>query len=1210
MVFRISKEKHMKKALVVFIAGLTILLGALCWEYILDRHAGEDWVRDFEKRLHDKEAEAESLLKQFRDSVNIDEYVWEEDIVFVGFRNKKVFFWTNEIIGMDGLYDGLNTGDNFIKINNAFYEVRKKVYGDNEYFALLHIKDNYPYDNEYVKNRFGKFLGVDIENADNIIVRRFAQGGEWEIKTKEGKPLFYVQHSENFKDRSVNYLIITFYLLFFISLFYVYNLLLTSASSFRMQLLYITGFILFLLLLRYTMIENQFPGSVYRLPLFDGTLMAGRTVTSIGDLMLSAFSIVQVLYISFSALKVNYQSPKVRRIRYVIMVGLIVLAAVYMFTWTYAISSLIGHTDVHLNIARVVNVGLPSIVAFVAIIMGGVGLIIIIDGAVYILKNLLPLKIVLETVVVVMGFLAFLCVLWDMDSFFWGSLFVLVNFILFAVNRYAVNRDMQRSIFILTMSLLSVYIVLTAKKYEQYRELTQRAAYATELIEERDRNFEKKLVEIDEQINDSEVIADLVANYNEEFLRLCLTNDLLDLNGYNYISDITLCRQDDSLRVGVAAQLHCCNDYFGDIINWHGERLGKTNFYFINDFDGYVSYIGRFEFGEVILYLSFDSAKDSEGSGYPQILSRESIEGIDIIYPYSYAKYRDGQLIFSSGEFNYYRSFNSFGEYHGNIAIVEKDHYSHMVIPVNESGGLVMSLSDSIFSLYYVNILYVFFVCILLSSYGLFFSRDHKINYRRGTLKSRIKNSIVSLIFVLFFILTALSIYLNTKSFEDRHRSKATELLKYVNKELEALECVEYTECQDILNVLTNMSEILMIDINIYSQKGMLVATSRPEIFTAGFAGYLVDAEALKSIVDDGSMSFVKEKHIGELNYMSVYMPLALENNKSYILNVPYFTQNDELNLDIVIMVIIAVNIAIVVMVLAFILSGVVAERVTKPLQLVNDKLKQMRIGGKNEKIVYNRRDEVGSLVKEYNNMVEKLEESVSQLAKSERESAWREMARQIAHEIKNPLTPMKLNIQFMLRSLQIEDPDEFKKRFKDVSTVLIEQIDNMASIASAFSDFAKIPVSQKEVFDISEMVQNCATLFEMNVDYLECNIIPGVRVLADKEQVHRVIVNVLQNAVQSIPEDRKGELRIRTDKVGQNVVIRIRDNGVGIPAEIREKIFEPNFTTKTSGMGLGLAISRRIMESMGGIIDFMSLDVGTEFFIVLRYTDGIERVE
>lgn len=407
------------------------MLGALCWEYILDRHAGEDWVRDFEKRLHDKEAEAESLLKQFRDSVNIDEYVWEEDIVFVGFRNKKVFFWTNEIIGMDGLYDGLNTGDNFIKINNAFYEVRKKVYGDNEYFALLHIKDNYPYDNEYVKNRFGKFLGVDIENADNIIVRRFAQGGEWEIKTKEGKPLFYVQHSENFKDRSVNYLIITFYLLFFISLFYVYNLLLTSASSFRMQLLYITGFILFLLLLRYTMIENQFPGSVYRLPLFDGTLMAGRTVTSIGDLMLSAFSIVQVLYISFSALKVNYQSPKVRRIRYVIMVGLIVLAAVYMFTWTYAISSLIGHTDVHLNIARVVNVGLPSIVAFVAIIMGGVGLIIIIDGAVYILKNLLPLKIVLETVVVVMGFLAFLCVLWDMDSFS-GAVFLcwLISFYL------------------------------------------------------------------------------------------------------------------------------------------------------------------------------------------------------------------------------------------------------------------------------------------------------------------------------------------------------------------------------------------------------------------------------------------------------------------------------------------------------------------------------------------------------------------------------------------------------------------------------------------------------------------------------------------------------------------------------------------------------------------------------------------------------------
>ena len=172
-------------------------------------------------------------------------------------------------------------------------------------------------------------------------------------------------------------------------------------------------------------------------------------------------------------------------------------------------------------------------------------------------------------------------------------------------------------------------------------------------------------------------------------------------------------------------------------------------------------------------------------------------------------------------------------------------------------------------------------------------------------------------------------------------------------------------------------------------------------------------------------------------------------------------------------MVIITVNIAIIMMVLAFILSGLLAERVTKPLQMVNDKLRLMRIGGKNEKIIYNHKDEVGALVLEYNNMVDQLDESIGQLAKSERESAWREMARQIAHEIKNPLTPMKLNVQFMQRSLTQGDPEQLKERFKKVSSMLIEQIDNMASIASAFSDFAKMPVASLEEFDLSDLLKN-----------------------------------------------------------------------------------------------------------------------------------------
>lgn len=1195
----------MKKALVVFILCMVVLGGAVLWEYVFDRQGRQEWVERFEQCLHEQEKKTDEILSHFRDSVNISDYSWEEDVIFVGFKKGKIFFWTQSIIGMEGLYERLKTQDNFVKIKNTYYEIRRSLYKDTEYFALLHIKDDYPYNNKYIKNRFGEFLHIGIENSDNIQVSRFVLEGGDEIRTQEGNILCYIHHDRYYKDRSANYILLFLYTLVFVGLFYVLNLLLKSASSLRWQLFYIVGFIVFLWGLRYFMLQYRCPSSLYRLSIFDNHIPEGGFVQSIGDLLLSAFSIVQVLYISFANIKVNFQSRRIWQWRYVVAGFLVGAAYLYMAFLNYSVSSLIEGTDVYLNMAQVVDIDVSSMIAFVAVIMGALGLLIIIDGAVHILKELFPLwRVVVMTGV---GLVCFGSVMLFLDSVidFWGCILVFGIYVLMSVNRYVVKRDVQRSVYMLTMFLLSVYVVLVCKKYEQYRELTQRLAYATDLIEERDYNFEQKLKEVNDQILDSEVIADLVANYNEEFLKMCLGNDLLDLNGYNYISEITLCQSGDSLWIEAEQKLYDCGEYFEALISEYGVRIGETGFYALTDFDGFISYIGVFSFGEVTLYLRFDSTQDSEGSGYPQLLSRKSMDGEDIIYPYSYAKYKNGELIFSSGDFTYYKTFSRFGKYKRDIEVKLKDDYTHMLIPVGERDVLVMSLRDNIFSLYYLNVLYAFLVCLLLSSYGVFFTLNHQVNFRKGTLKARIKNSIVSLIFVLFVILTALSIYLNTRSFEERHKAKAIELLKYINKEVERLDCVEYLKCPQILEVLSGLSEVLTVDINIYSSQGMLVATSRPEIFQAGFGGYLINTVALEHIGHKGAMSFVDREHIGELAYMSVYMPLVLEDGSSYILNVPYFTQNDELNLDIIIMVVIAINIAIMVMVLAFILSGVVAERVTKPLQLVNDKLKEMRVGGKNEKIDYCRRDEVGGLVRAYNSMVEKVEESVNELAKSERESAWREMARQIAHEIKNPLTPMKLNIQFMLRSLQIEDPEEFKQRFREVSGILIEQIDNMASIASAFSDFAKIPVAVREVFDVSEMLRNCGRLFEKNVERLEYDIDAGLYIFADREQMHRVFVNILKNAEQSIPQDRSGVIEISVKQEGSKVAVRIRDNGSGIPEEIRGKVFEPNFTTKTSGTGLGLAIAHRIVESMGGVIGFVTSGLGTEFFIMLEGAEG-----
>lgn len=1198
----------MKKRLWLALAVVcSILLGAALLEYLFCHQAENLWLRHFEEHLHQAEARADDLLATFQDSVDIDAEEWKEDVVFLGFRQGQIVFWTDGQLGEAGLYEQLSQGNQFEKIGNAYYEICHKRYQDTDYFALLRIKYSYPYTSKYIKDSYGKFLHISENNTDQIKLFTSPVEKGHAVASREGAVLFYIVFGPHYKVSVSNYLLFTLYLLFFLSLFYIYDLVLKNTSSWKSQLFCLLVFILFLGSLRYFMQTFRLPPSVYRLPVFNETLSKDIFISSLGDLLLTAFCVFQVMYVTLSNIKINYESTVLKHYRYVMAIVLFLAVFFYINFFNFSIDLVVENMDIHLNIAQLVNVGISSLVAFIAIILSGLVIVLILYGMVSVFQHFFSFWAVVRL-------MTWAClVLWPMGywlrlyTHFWDCFFIWVVTLLFAVNKYLVKKDIQRSIYILVIFLLSVYIVMVTKNYEQFKEQRQRMEYATGLIEERDYNFEKRLLELDGGITHSDELARLLAERNDVAADSLLGKDMLDITGYNYYPDITFCRDKDSLWFSDAGELRECRGYFEELIRKSGSKLPGTHFYSIGVFDGFVTYIGRFRFGDTYLYLRFDAPKEDEGLGYPQLLSRKSADGRNDVYRYSYAKYSGGELVSSSGNFVYHKKLDALGE--GNpekVEIIEKAGYSHMLIPVDQEGTLVISLHGSTFSLYYMNALYAFFICILISSYGLFFNVNRNISFPRGTLKARIKNSVISLIFVLFVLLTALSIYTNTKSFEGRHTAKAIDLLKYVNKELERLKCVDWEECPDILGTLSDMSELLLVDINIYAESGRLVATSRPEIFQHGFQGDLINPKALKQIRSLNTASYTENERVAELEYLSVYMPLILDNGKTYILNIPYFAQNDELNLDIIIMVIITVNIAIVMMVLAFILSGVVAERVTKPLQMLNDKLKMMRVGGKNEKIIYHQKDEVGMLVREYNNMVDKLDESIEQLARSERENAWREMARQIAHEIKNPLTPMKLNIQFMLRSLQMEDSEKFKQRFQEVSKMLVEQIDNMAHIASAFSDFAKLSVSRAEVLRLDELVKNCVLLFRDSVSTLTCEVEEGVFVYADKEQMRRVLINLLKNAEQSIPEGRLGAIEVTVKALGQKVEIRVKDNGMGIPEELRKKIFEPNFTTKSSGTGLGLAISRSIVESFGGSIGFRTeLEKGTEFFIVLdRYKE------
>jgi len=293
----------------------------------------------------------------------------------------------------------------------------------------------------------------------------------------------------------------------------------------------------------------------------------------------------------------------------------------------------------------------------------------------------------------------------------------------------------------------------------------------------------------------------------------------------------------------------------------------------------------------------------------------------------------------------------------------------------------------------------------------------------------------------------------------------------------------------------------------------------------------------------------------------------------------------------------------VLLILLTIIIAVFISNNVTRPLQLLRQKMRQVDIKKHNEPIDLKTDDEVGDLVREYNHMVSELTRSVELLARQERETAWRSMARQVAHEIKNPLTPMKLSVQLMLRAWQEKAPD-FEQRLVKVSNTLIHQIETLSNIATEFSTFARMPNEQIEKVEVNTIIKSASALYDEYKDIeieVDLDQSRNFNVMADKSRLLRMLNNLIKNAAQAIPKDRKGLVTMSSQQVGDMVLIKVTDNGDGIPEEIRGKLFQPNFTTKTKGMGLGLAMVKNIVEGFGGKIWFdTETGEGTTFFIQL----------
>jgi nitrogen fixation/metabolism regulation signal transduction histidine kinase len=351
--------------------------------------------------------------------------------------------------------------------------------------------------------------------------------------------------------------------------------------------------------------------------------------------------------------------------------------------------------------------------------------------------------------------------------------------------------------------------------------------------------------------------------------------------------------------------------------------------------------------------------------------------------------------------------------------------------------------------------------------------------------------------------------------------------------------------------------------------------------------------------------NYFQPEKIGELSYLSAYEPI-ISNNGDYLgfINLPYFTHQDRYSQEITTYIVAFINLYVLLLLVSMVVAIFIANQITLPLVTIMQNLRKIELGKRNEPINYGREDEIGKLVKEYNKKVEELAGSAELLARSERESAWREMAKQVAHEIKNPLTPMKLNIQHLQRFQG--KGEEYNAYVNRIAQTLINQIDNLSDIATEFSNFAQIPTAMKQVFNLSVQIAKVIELFE-NHDKGNCS---DIKVNADREQLSRALINLIKNGIQAIPEDREGHIILTISRKEHMVIISVADNGSGIPPDLQEKMFSPNFTTKSSGMGLGLAIVKNIAENFNGRVRFETIiNEGTTFYLEIpAYTEAERR--
>lgn len=632
---------------------------------------------------------------------------------------------------------------------------------------------------------------------------------------------------------------------------------------------------------------------------------------------------------------------------------------------------------------------------------------------------------------------------------------------------------------------------------------------------------------------------------------------------------------------------------------------------------------------------------DIKSNVYPELTVEDRLRENEINQQYSYALYEKNILSNQHGAYSYNYTKDSIFLPKNYLPIGEQDtkhsqfdttylknnksffvnynNYSHYVYLSSPLTTVIVSQHQETIWQFFSLFLQVFglgviisFLAIILNSFFKTTSDTQFVisSLFYSSLRNRINTYMIILMLVSLIIVGAVTIGYFYFQFVERNQQRLIQKQKEVLIELENTLRERWTgsniknefipKNSDFLNGLVKLiSESHGIDINIFDKNGEIISSSQPVIYQNGLLSNQMNILAFYHLKKLSNTQFTQKEIIGKLTYDASYVPIFDSKGAlAGFLNLPYFAKEKELRTELSGFLITLLNVYIIIILLAALSAFIIGQTISKPLTQLSDKLKNFKLGQKNELLEWTDKDEIGMLIQQYNATIKELDHSVKLLQQSEREMAWQEMARQVAHEIKNPLTPMKLSIQLLQRAYKDNRTDVSQIADK-VTRTLIEQIDTLSHIASEFSNFAKMPQASNEVINITDLLQNVVNLHSEEVAIQTDIPDAPYLVYSDKSQLLRVFNNLIKNAIQAIPDLNNGLIIVALNPNSEYVIASVSDNGCGIDAEKAEKVFSPNFTTKNSGMGLGLSMSKTIVEGIKGEIWFKSaVDIGTTFYV------------